>query len=68
MIVNYIPCAGDAAEGQYVINLGIWYNLVFLPTDAYQATDELFGVNGTLYFNASCGDYTCSDLPAGSLI
>lgn len=68
MIVHYEPCAGDAAEGRYIINLGLYYNVYFMPADAYQAGDELFGVNGTLYFNASCGDYTCSDLPAGSLI
>jgi hypothetical protein len=68
MVMSYSPCEGDAAEGQYVLSIGVYYTLAFLPVDAYQATDPLYGVNGTLYFNADCGDYTCSELPAGSEI
>jgi hypothetical protein len=68
MYMTYEPCADGAAEGQYILSIGVYYNLVFLPTDSYQATDPLYLTNGTLSFNADCGDYTCDDLPSGSII
>lgn len=40
-------------DDYYTVRFGLWYELYFLPTDAFAAADELSGVNFTLQFQAT---------------
>lgn len=37
-------------DDTFSVNLGLWYKLHFLPTDAFDSADDLYGYNGTLKF------------------
>lgn len=47
-------------DGTYSMNLGLWYKLQFIPDDAFAATDELYGYNGSVKFvGVQVDDYGC---------
>jgi hypothetical protein len=59
--LTYRTCPSVEVIGGQNVSLGRGWNVilssayqtVFIPTDAYAATDRLLGVNGTLLYNAS---------------
>jgi hypothetical protein len=48
MRVKYNDCTE-----RWIFTFSLWYNLWFLPTDAYKSADPLYGTNGTLHFRAT---------------
>lgn len=50
----------DDCSDSYSVHFGIHYDLYFIPANAFQASDELFGVNGSLNFAGIVEtDYCC---------
>lgn len=45
-------------DGTFFLKIGVHYELFFLPSNAYAATDELYGVNGTLHYKGLDSDDT----------
>lgn len=48
----------DDCEEKYVVRLGIFYELFFIPSASFDAADELFGFNGSLKFRID-NDESC---------
>jgi hypothetical protein len=47
-------------DDTFSLNLGLWYKLHFIPTDAYASTDDLNNFNGSLKFvGVKMDDYGC---------
>lgn len=47
----------DCAE-KWVMNISLNYELFFIPSDSFAATDDLYGMNGSLHFRADA-DESC---------
>lgn len=43
----------DDCDEIWILTFSLWYNLWFLPTDAFESTDPLTGVNYTLNYKAT---------------
>ncbi len=43
----------DDCEEMWILTFSLWYNLWFLPTDAFETSDALSGVNYTLNYKAT---------------
>jgi hypothetical protein len=48
--MNYNPCPNGK---DWKIWLSLWYEVYFMPTAAYAATDDLYETNGTFHYNAT---------------
>lgn len=47
-------------DDSYSVHFGIWYDLYFIPTNAFAAGDELEGTNGSLNFAGTVeSEYCC---------
>lgn len=43
----------DDCEEMWILTFSLWYNLWFLPNDAFESSDALSGVNYTLNYKAT---------------
>jgi hypothetical protein len=47
-------------DDTYSLHFGVWYELFFIPDDAWNSSDELFGTNGSMNFVGTLEtDYCC---------